>query len=73
MTKIVSVRFNLDFTYRKILIRNEFQSWRITNLTRILELHAMFNEEYVLILSDGTKLTLNRNYRDRFFNKFGEL
>jgi two-component system, LytTR family, response regulator len=44
----------------------------IVNLIRILELHPMFNGEYVLILSDGTKLTLSRNYRDRFFDKFGK-
>lgn len=45
----------------------------IVNLTRISELHPMFNGEYVLILDDGTKLTLSRNYRDRFFDKFGKL
>lgn len=45
----------------------------IVNLTRIMELHPMFNGEYVLILIDGTKLTLSRNYRDRFFDKFGKL
>ena len=45
----------------------------IVNLTRISELHPMFNGEYILILNDGTKLTLSRNYRDRFFNKFRKL
>jgi two-component system LytT family response regulator len=45
----------------------------IVNLTRISELHPMFNGEYVLILNDKTKLTLSRNYRDRFFDKFGKL
>lgn len=45
----------------------------IVNLTRISELHPMFNGEYVLILDDGTKITLSRNYRDRFFDKFGKL
>jgi len=45
----------------------------IVNLTRISELHPMFNGEYVLILGGGTKLTLSRNYRDRFFDKFGKL
>jgi two-component system LytT family response regulator len=44
----------------------------IVNLTRISELHPMFNGEYVLILKDGAKLTLSRNYRDRFFGKFGK-
>jgi two-component system, LytTR family, response regulator len=45
----------------------------IVNLTRIQELHPMFNGEYVLVLNDETKLTLSRNYRDRFFDKFGKL
>ncbi len=45
----------------------------IVNLTRISELHPMFNGEYVLILNDKTKLALSRNYRDRFFDKFGKL
>ena len=45
----------------------------IVNLTRISELHPMFNGEYVLILNNGTKLTLSRNYRERFFDKFGKL
>ncbi len=44
----------------------------IVNLTCISELHPMFNGEYVLVLGDGTKLTLSRNYRDRFFDKFGK-
>jgi two-component system, LytTR family, response regulator len=44
----------------------------IVNLTRISELHPMFNGEYVLILNDKTKLTLSRNYRDKFFDKFGK-
>lgn len=45
----------------------------IVNLTRVSELHPMFNGEYVLVLGDGTKLTLSRNYRERFFDKFGKL
>lgn len=45
----------------------------IVNLTRISELHPMFNGEYVLILNDKTRLTLSRNYRDRFFDKFGKI
>lgn len=45
----------------------------IVNLTRIQELHPMFNGEYVLVLNDGTKLTLSRNYTKRFFDKFGKL
>jgi two-component system LytT family response regulator len=45
----------------------------VVNLTRISELHPTFNGEYVIVLVDGTKLTLSRNYRDRFFDKFGKL
>lgn len=45
----------------------------VVNLTRVSELHPMFNGEYVLVLGDGTKLTLSRNYKDRFFDKFGKL
>jgi two-component system LytT family response regulator len=45
----------------------------MVNLTRVSELRPMFNGEYMLILNDGTKLTLSRNYRDRFFDKFGKL
>ena len=44
----------------------------IVNLTCVSELHPTFNGEYVLILNDKTKLRLSRNYRDRFFDKFGK-
>jgi len=43
----------------------------IVNLIRVSEMHPLFNGEYILILSDGTKLTLSRNYRNRFFEQFG--
>lgn len=45
----------------------------VVNLTYVAELSPMFNGEYALILNDGTKLTLSRNYRDRFFDKFEKL
>lgn len=44
----------------------------IVNLTRIKEIHPLFNNEYVLILHNGTKLTLSRNYKNRFFERFGK-
>lgn len=37
----------------------------IVNLDRILELQALFYGDYTVILKDGTKLGLSRNYRDR--------
>jgi two-component system LytT family response regulator len=44
----------------------------IVNLTRVKEIHPLFNGEYVLILQDGNKLTLSRNYKNRFFERFGK-
>lgn len=44
----------------------------IVNLTRVREIHPIFNNEYVLILEDKTKLTLSRNYKNRFFERFGK-
>lgn len=43
----------------------------IVNVSRIKELHPMFNGEYALVLSNGKKLTLSRSYKNRFFEKFG--
>ena len=37
----------------------------IVNVDRIKELQPMFHGEYVVILRNGTKLTLSRNYRDK--------
>ena len=37
----------------------------IVNVERIKELQPLFHGEYVLILRDGTRLTLTRNYRDK--------
>jgi two-component system LytT family response regulator len=45
----------------------------IVNLSRVKELHPLFNGEYILILTDGTKLTLSRNYKTRFFEHFGKI
>jgi two-component system LytT family response regulator len=37
---------------------------RLVNADRIKELHALFHGEYELVLSDGTRLTSSRHYRD---------
>ena len=37
----------------------------IVNVERIKELQPLFHGEYVVILRDGTRLTLTRNYRDK--------
>lgn len=37
----------------------------LVNLERIKELQPMFHGDYVVILRNGTKLTLSRNYRDK--------
>jgi len=38
----------------------------IVNVGRIKELHPMFHGEYVIVLHNGTQLTLTRSYRDQF-------
>ena len=38
---------------------------RIVNTDRIKELQPWFNGDYVVVLRDGTRLTLSRGYRDR--------
>jgi two-component system, LytTR family, response regulator len=43
----------------------------IVNIDRIRELHAMFNGEYEAVLEDGTKLSVSRHYKDRFFKVLG--
>ncbi|HRH46232.1 MAG TPA: LytTR family transcriptional regulator DNA-binding domain-containing protein [Pyrinomonadaceae bacterium] len=44
----------------------------IVNLTRVKEIHPIFNGEYILILQNGAKITLSRNYKNRFFERFGK-
>jgi two-component system LytT family response regulator len=44
----------------------------IVNLKLVQELHPLFNGEYMLILSTGTKLTISRNYKNRFFEQFDQ-
>jgi two-component system LytT family response regulator len=45
----------------------------IVNLTRVKELKPFFNGEYILVLSDGKKLMLSRNYKTRFFEQLGKV
>ncbi len=40
----------------------------IVNLGRIRELHPLFNGDHTIILRDGTKLTMSRNYRNRLLS-----
>ena len=43
----------------------------IVNLDRVKELQPMFHGEYTVILNDGTKLTLSRNYRSSLSRLMG--
>jgi two-component system LytT family response regulator len=43
----------------------------IVNLDRIKELQPSFRGDYVVILRDGTRLTLSRNYREELPELFG--
>lgn len=40
----------------------------IVNLERIKELHPLFNGDQTIVLRDGTKLTISRNYKDRLLS-----
>lgn len=44
---------------------------RIVNIERIKELQPWFNGEYVVILRNGTKLTLSRGYREKLQERLG--
>jgi len=44
---------------------------RIVNMERIRELQPWFNGEYVVILQNGTKLTLSRGYREKLQERLG--
>jgi two-component system, LytTR family, response regulator len=43
----------------------------IVNVDRIQEMHSSFNGEYVVLLRDGTRLTLSRGYRDTIQARLG--
>jgi two-component system, LytTR family, response regulator len=44
---------------------------RIVNIERIKELQPWFNGEYIVILRNGTKLTLSRGYREKLQDRLG--
>jgi two-component system LytT family response regulator len=44
----------------------------IVNVERIAELQPLFSGEYSILLQDGTKLTLSRNYKDKLFGLLGK-
>jgi two-component system, LytTR family, response regulator len=44
----------------------------IVNVERIKELQPLFNGEHSILLEDGTKLTLSRNYKDKLFELLGK-
>jgi two-component system LytT family response regulator len=46
---------------------------RIVNIERVKELQPWFNGEYVVILRNGTKLTLSRGYREKLQERLGKL
>jgi two-component system, LytTR family, response regulator len=43
----------------------------IVNVERIQELQPMFHGEYIVLLKNGTKLTLSRSYRDKLDRLLG--
>jgi len=43
----------------------------IVNVERIKELQPLFNGEHSILLDDGTKLTLSRNYKNKLFELLG--
>jgi two-component system, LytTR family, response regulator len=43
----------------------------IVNIDRVREMQPMFHGEYVVILHDGTKLTMSRGYRDTLQHYLG--
>jgi two-component system LytT family response regulator len=45
---------------------------RIANMERIQELQPWFNGEYVVILRNGTRLTLSRGYREKLQERLGK-
>jgi two-component system LytT family response regulator len=44
----------------------------IVNVKRIKELQPLFSGEHSILLEDGTKLTLSRNYKDKLFELLGK-
>jgi len=44
----------------------------IVNIDRIREIQPLFNGEYVVVLDDGTELSVSRHYKDNLFNILGK-
>jgi two-component system, LytTR family, response regulator len=44
----------------------------IVNVEQIKELQPLFSGEHSILLQDGTKLTLSRNYKDKLFELLGK-
>jgi two-component system LytT family response regulator len=44
----------------------------IINIERVQELQPMFNGQHVVLMEDGTRLTLSRNYGERLFKLLGK-
>jgi len=42
----------------------------IVNLDFVREIHPWFSGEHILVMKDGTRLTLSRSYRDQFKELF---
>jgi two-component system LytT family response regulator len=43
----------------------------IVNADRIKELRPWFHGEYIVVLKDGTELTLSRTYREKILAQLG--
>jgi two-component system LytT family response regulator len=39
----------------------------IVNISRVKELQPLFHGDYTVVMSDGTRLTMSRSYREKFF------
>ena len=44
----------------------------MVNIARIKEMQPLFNGEHSVLLDDGSKLTLSRNYKDKLFELLGK-
>ena len=44
----------------------------IVNVERIKELQPLFSGEHSVLMEDGTKLTLSRNYKERLLQFLGQ-
>ncbi|HYY42946.1 MAG TPA: LytTR family DNA-binding domain-containing protein, partial [Pyrinomonadaceae bacterium] len=44
----------------------------LVNIERIREMQPMFHGQYVVILHDGTRLTLSRRYRSKLQKSLGK-